>query len=107
MVTHTQLAPVSGTFNSAVPSNAVRVKGKGNVTLSFGAAVASVQLERSFDNGLNWFPLSKNSIPELAEFTTDINLVIEEPEDLILYRWNCVSYTSGDIFYRIGDSING
>jgi len=94
--------PVSGSFTSTGASDGVRVSGKCNVTLSFSGA-GVVALERSFD-GVIWAVVSKNNVPEKAEFTQDINTVVEEPELGVFYRWNCVSYSSGSIAYRIGRS---
>jgi len=98
--------PITGTFETIGESKGVRVLGLCNVTLMFVGADATVALQRSFD-GVNWVTLSKNSVPDKAHFTNDLDTVIEEPEQNVFYRWNCISHTSGTVDYRIGRSSYG
>ena len=92
---------IGGTITGVGATESVALGGSGNVLLSFGGASAFIDLERSFDNGASWHVASKDSVPNPATYTDDINGVIEEYEADVLYRFNCTSYTSGTINYRI------
>lgn len=70
-----------------------------NVSL-WGTFVGSVQLERSFDNGTTWLPLTAAGTP-LYVWTAPASEVCEEPEAGVLYRLNCTAYTSGTVNYRL------
>jgi hypothetical protein len=102
------MAAVTGTFTatgqSATFSPIVATRdtncGQFNVSAS-GTFVATVQLERSFDNGTNWFVCSSDSAGTAASFTAPFSVTAEEPEAGTLYRLNCTAYTSGTVTYRI------
>ena len=98
--------PLTGTFTGTGASDSVKVLGECNITLQFNGAVGQVTLQRSFD-GNTWFDVSKNVDPLPASFSADIDTSIEETEANVIYRWNCVAYTSGNITYRIGKSAKG
>lgn len=95
------MTAVSGSFSGVGQSASIKIRGMANVSLFFGGAVATVALERSFDDGATWFVVSKNSVPEDASYTDNVDAVIEESEPNVLYRWNCTAFTSGGITYRI------
>jgi hypothetical protein len=67
-----------------------------NVSLDFNSGTATVDLERSFDDGATW---------EIRQsFTSDESTAIFEPEKKVKYRLNCSAFTSGPVSYRIGTS---
>ena len=92
---------IGGVISSTGATESVSLDGRGNVLLAFNGAVASVDLEKSFDDGASWHVASKDSVPNPATYAVDINGVIEEPEKGVLYRFNCTAYSSGSINYRI------
>ena len=71
-----------------------------NVTLS-GTFVATVKLQRSFDNGATWHDLTAAGTA-IAAFTTAVSEVWVEPEASVIFRLNCTAYTSGTVTYRLG-----
>ncbi len=77
--------PVQGTFNVAIT----------------GTFVATVQLERSFDGGTTYAPLSGSTIGTTITFTTPTTFIGNETERGVLYRVNCTAYTSGTANVRI------
>ena len=91
--------PVQGTFTGTgvsdefVPSiRDVQEADEFNVTLS-GFGTATVQLQRSFDDGATWIPVK--------EYTAAAAEVGREPEAGVRYRFECTSHTSGSIYYRL------
>ena len=92
---------LQGQFTGTGASASVPVTGVANLLLSFNGASATVEIQRSFDGGSTWYTLSKDSTPNPASYTDDINASIDEFEYGVLYRFNCTSYTSGTITYRL------
>ena len=86
------IAVLSGAFTSSGQSSEVRVQGGFNVSLS-GFGTATIGVQRSFDNGSTWVTVE--------EFSSDVERRGNETEDKVLYRFNCSSYTSGTIAYRL------
>lgn len=91
----------SGTLTAAGPSKSVSpaIGRDFNVTLS-GTFGATLQLERSFDNGSTWVPytyIDGSSMTWSAPMSTSF----AEGEQGVEYRLNCTSYSSGTIAYRI------
>lgn len=70
-----------------------------NVSL-WGTFSATVQLERSLDNGSTWLPITAAGT-QLYVWTTPASEVVEEPEASVIYRLNCTAFTSGTVNYRI------
>lgn len=66
----------------------------------------TVQLERSFDGGNVWLPCNTGMAGTLASYNagTPVSLTFGEPEKNVLYRVNCLAYTSGTINYRISQT---
>lgn len=99
---------ITGTFTATGQSGPFRPvvgyrdisSGQFNISAS-GTFVATVQLERSFDNGTNWFVCSSDSAGTAASFTAPFSVVAEESEPGVIYRLNCTSFTSGTVTYRI------
>lgn len=102
------MAAIAGTFvatgQSASFAPGVDPRGTNggafNVTLS-GTFVATVKLQRSFDNGTNWHDLTAVGTA-IAAFTTAVSEVWVEPEAGVIFRLNCTAYTSGTVTYRLG-----
>jgi len=86
-------AKVEKTFTATGNSDPVRIdpRRKFNVSMAFGSG--TVQLQRSFDGGTTWKVISSK--------TADFEEVREEPEDGMLYRFECTAYTSGNIICRL------
>lgn len=101
------MSPIAGTFTATGQSNPFAPEvdlrgargGRFNVTLS-GTFVATVKLERTFDNGSTWHVVAKSDFAEAA-FTAPVSFMVEEPESGVQYRVNCTAYTSGTVTYRI------
>jgi hypothetical protein len=67
----------------------------------WGTFVGTVQLERSFDKGSTWLPVT--ALGNSITFTGPCTEVFEEPEYCVTYRLNCTAYTSGTINYRLSN----
>lgn len=109
-------APTVAPVNSApVPlvfgrtGNAVATSGADAAAVFTGAGVSwvgTVQLERSFDGGNTFVVCNIGGGGQLAQYTagTPVSLTFGEPEKNVLYRLNCIAYTSGTINYRISQT---
>jgi hypothetical protein len=103
------MAAVTGTFTATgqsatfTPDVATRDTNCGQVNISTrGTFDATVQIERSFDNGVNFFICSEDAAGTNAAYTAPFSVTAQESEAGTLYRLNCTAYTSGTITYRIG-----
>jgi hypothetical protein len=101
-------AVVEGSFTGTGQSDSLLVWGPFNVNLGGdggpnGSWDASVQLERSFDGGTSWYVRCDSAGVQLVFSTNDkdVSFVVVEPEQGMLYRLNCTTYTSGTINYRL------
>jgi hypothetical protein len=92
-------AEVIGELEEVAISDAVYVFGEFNASLS-GTFVATMQLVRSLDNGASFQPLT--ALGNSFTFTGPCEEVFNEPQPGVLYAWECTSYTSGTVEYRIG-----
>lgn len=83
------------TYNlgSAVAGASRPFLGKADVSIS-GTFVATVVLQRSFDDGTTWVNVSSHTVP--TEFLHENNT------SGVKYRFNCTAYTSGTIVCRMG-----
>jgi hypothetical protein len=91
----------TGTFAASGAGTAVEVARRGEVNVSlWGTFVATVTLERSFDYGVTWLPLTYIDGSAMS-WTAPMSTNISEPEKGVRYRFNCTSYTSGTVNYRI------
>lgn len=95
-----QRASVKGALSAAGASEIFKpTHAEGfNVSL-WGVFVGTVQVERTFDQGATWLPLTDLGSP--VTFAAPCTEVLDEPEPGVAYRVNCTSYTSGTINYRI------
>lgn len=83
---------LSGTFTTTGQSASAISFRHFNVSLS--AFTGTIHLERSFDGGSSW---------EITDtFTTATSAVALEPEKGVLYRFNCVTLSTGTPAYRLG-----
>lgn len=99
-------APVTGTFTATGQSSSfqptIRDRSWGQMNISAsGTFVATVQIERSFDAGSNWFVCSSDGAGTAAAYTAPFSVVAEENSNGAIYRLNCTAYTSGTVTYRI------
>ena len=82
--------------------------GTDNAATFTGAAIvfaATVQLERSFDGGATFLPCNMGSSGLLAQWLAGpVSFAFGEPEKNVLYRFNCIAWTSGTINYRISQT---
>ncbi len=98
------MATVEGSFTatgaseSFAPATALR-RGRFNVSVS-GVFVATVQVERSFDAGTTWIPVGDIDMAPTT-ITEPISLACEETEASVVWRLNCLGYTSGTVVYRM------
>lgn len=91
---------ISGTFVGTGNSTSAQFLGAFNVTLS-GTYVATVILERSFDGGTTFMPVSTDTIGTTNAYTAPMTLVVNENEPGTFYRLRCSSYGSGTVTYRL------
>ena len=95
---------VSGTFTATGQSSAfLPFPGPFSVWLQGG--VGTVKLERSTDSGSTWIDVSSDVLGTVASWalnSTEVSVVVDEPEQGSQYRLNCTAYTSGTITYRLG-----
>jgi len=86
--------PVTGTFGATGASASFQTAEGFNISLS-GTWVATVSLQRSFDNGVSF-----NNITD-GTFTANTEKRVDDPAGSVRYRWNCSAFTSGSVVYRI------
>lgn len=110
------MALVTGTFTATGQSASLNPYASARSTTNafnivlWGTAVATVALERSFDNGTTWVKLYAGGT-QLYRWVYDgstlvnISETAEEPEQGVLYRLNCTAYTSGTLSYRISQGL--
>jgi hypothetical protein len=90
-------------------ANAITVTGADAGASFTGAAIdysGTVQIERSFDGGATWIICNVGGSGQLAQYATGtpVSLTFGEPEKNVLYRVNCIAYSSGTINYRISQT---
>lgn len=74
----------------------------GGINISvWGTFTGTVTVERSFDGGTVWIPLSTDLIGGLLSFTSQRSLIAEEVERNVLYRMSCTAFTAGPINFRM------
>lgn len=86
-------------FTSVSAGAGIPILGKFNLTIS-GVFVGSVGLERSFDKGVTYHPITNSDGTELR-FTKPCSVTAEEIEEGVAYRPVCYAYTSGTIAVRL------
>ena len=83
---------LTGSFTGAGTSEIFPTLGYFDVSLS-GFGTATVQLERSFDDGASWFLVETMS--------QNLSKRGYEPKPDVIYRLNCTAHTTGTILYRL------
>lgn len=89
-----------------IGANAITVTGADAVARFTDAALkydATVQVESSFDGGDTFIVCNIGGAGQLAQYLdqSSVRLTFGEPEKGVLYRLNCIEYTSGIIDYRM------
>jgi hypothetical protein len=95
------LQPVTGAF--AAPGQSASfapLAGRGFNISIWGTFSGTVQLERSFDAGSTWLPVTANGT-QLEKFTSAASEQWQEDEAGVLYRLNCTALASGTADYRL------
>jgi hypothetical protein len=95
------IAALSGSFAGTRQSGSIELCGAFNLSLWGG--VCTAQLERSFDGGTTFVPVTLPNVATLAAFTASsagVSFRHAEPEAGVLYRLNCTAFTSATN-YRI------
>ena len=72
--------------------------GEFNLTI-YGEFNAIVEIERSFDGGETAHNVTRPDFQPNA-FNTPVSLVLDEPEEGVVYRARVVSYASGPVMVR-------
>jgi len=83
---------VDGGIQAAAGTKGIELRGKFNVTIS-GTFVATLSLQRSFDDGVSWHTISTNTVPVTENEET--------PEKGVIHRIGFTAYTSGTAVVRI------
>lgn len=92
---------LAGTFTEAGTSSAIVLYGDFNFSLR-GTFAATIVLEKSFDGGTTWIPVSLDGTGSPVSLVSQgASIVTQEVEAGMLYRVNCPSYASGSAFWRI------
>ena len=95
------IALMTPTFIAVGVSGGVELTGGFNITISGVFVGLIIQLERSFNNGVTWFPVSKDASGVAITFTTPVSLSGYEYESGVQYRFNCTGLTSGSALCRL------
>lgn len=95
-------------FQFAVTNNVV-LTGADTAALFTGydiLYVGNIQLERSFDGGATFLPCNIGGSGAIAAWSagSPVNITFGEPEKRVLYRLNCLAYTSGVINFRMSQT---
>lgn len=91
---------VTGAFTGTGQSSARPVKGYYNFAL-WGTFVGTARLEKSYDGGTTYIPVSLDALGDPASYTAPVSVTGFECEAGVLYRVNCTAFTSGTINYRV------
>jgi len=95
---------VSGTFTGTGQSSAF-LPNPGSFSVTLSSGVATVKLERSADTGSTWIDVSSDALGTVASWSvnsTEVAVIVDEPEAGCHFRLNCTAYTSGTVTYRLG-----
>lgn len=104
-----ELAPnvLSGTITGTASSTAsntsfIQMLGTFNVVISGVWGGATMQLQKSFDGGATFVPATTDASGTSASYTSNVAVVVYEPEPGVLYRWQpTIALTSGTVAWRI------
>lgn len=76
-----------------------RLHGPFNLTVT-GVFAASAVLERSFDGGQTWFPMTYPDGSQVI-ITSPCSLSLEASRMTVLGRIRCLAYASGELAWRL------
>ncbi len=98
-------AVISGSFLTTTTGQSLTMAFWGwfNAALVF-TGTGTMVLEKSFDGGTTWLTVRDGvgSTAQAASYTASVSLTFFEPEQGVLYRWNCTLHGgTGAIAYRI------
>jgi hypothetical protein len=88
---------VTGSFSSTGFSDVFEPTADFNISV-WGTFVATVALKRSFDGGGTWL---QKWPEEIYQLDSPRSFTDAEPEKAVMYRLECISFTSGTINYRM------
>jgi hypothetical protein len=91
---------ISGSFTATGDGPSASFYQDYNITIS-GTFVGTVALQRSFDGGLTWNNVARDTYGTIATFNAPISLIAFEPENGVSYRLSCTAYTSGTLNWRL------
>lgn len=91
---------LTGNFTGTGQSASQVVKGYYNFSL-WGTFSATARLERSFDGGTTWIPVSLDALGDYVSYTQPVSVTGFECENGVLYRVNDTAYVSGTVNYRL------
>ena len=89
---YTNRGPMEGSFAATGTSSSFSSRAGFNISLA-GFGSATVQLQRSFDDGTTW--------RVVKTYTANVEERCDDPEVGVFYRFECTAYTSGTIVYRL------
>jgi hypothetical protein len=91
-------ATYASSMTSAGVSPGILVTKDFNFSL-WGTFSATCELDRSFDSGTTWLPLT--ALGTALTWTGPATEILTEPEAGVLYRVNCTTVGSGTVNYRV------
>ena len=86
--------------NGSLNGNPVYISGNFNVSVWWSAFVGTLVLERSFDAGTTFLPVTFSDGTPVS-FTAVASGTWSEPESGMLYRIRCSAWTSGTANWQI------
>ena len=93
---------VTGSFTSSTTSPFFDMYGYFNISV-WGTFSATIVVNRSFDGGTTWIPVSYPLIATAVSLTAPASITLFEVEKAVLYQLAC-TYTSGTANYRMSGS---
>ena len=94
---------ISGTFTATGQSTALTIYGSFNVSI-WGTFAATLQLQRTFDGGTTWLPVSADAAGDSLQWSVPFSGTWTEVEKQVGYRLSCTAYTSGTVNYRVSQA---
>lgn len=93
-------SPLESTFTSSTQSDSFQTAAGKPFNISIkGTFSATIALERSFDGGATWWPVTYPDGTAIT-YTIPVSTQWEESENLVRYRLKC-TYTSGTVTFRL------
>lgn len=92
-------ADISGTFTELAAGAAAEIRGDFNISV-WGDFAGTIRLERSFDQGSVWLPVTYVDGTPL-QFGSPVSTSWSEPEPGVRYRLNCMTWASGTASWRL------